>query len=237
MNSNMESKLMLNKLLATERNPERNRLNVTYVIIAVLKKVPTIPESTDSWIYGFLNLRIIETMTPELSQYWVEYALILWIPEPTDSWSYDSWIYEFLKLLFLNLRIPETTIPESTDSWIYQQHVVSVHEGKKPFKCDICDFSCSLRHNMKRHVALVHEENNPFKCDICDFSSAQRNVLKVNVASVHEGDKPFNCDICNYCLSKRDKLKRRVASVHEEKKPFKCDIYVKSTCCISSWRR
>ena len=44
MNSNMESKLMLNELLATERN----RLNVTYVIIAVLKKVPTIPESTDS---------------------------------------------------------------------------------------------------------------------------------------------------------------------------------------------
>ena len=118
MNSNMESKLMLNKLLATERNPERNRLNVTYVIIAVLKKVPTIPESTDSWIYGFLNLRIIETMTPELSQYWVEYALILWIPEPTDSWNYDSWIYRFL-----NLRISEITIPESMDSWNYDSWI------------------------------------------------------------------------------------------------------------------
>jgi hypothetical protein len=48
MNSNMESKLMLNKLLATERN----RLNVTYVIIAVLKKVLTL---------RFLNLRIPES--------------------------------------------------------------------------------------------------------------------------------------------------------------------------------
>jgi KRAB domain-containing zinc finger protein len=48
---------------------------------------------------------------------------------------------------------------------------------------------------MKRHVASVHEEKKPFKCDIYDFSCAQRNVLKVHVASVHEGDKPFNCDI------------------------------------------
>jgi hypothetical protein len=113
MNSNMESKLMLNKLLATERNPERNRLNVTYVIIAVLKKVPTIPESTDSWIYGFLNLRI---------------------PESKDYWNYDSWIESVLSRIrfnfidswtyrFLNLRISEITIPESTDSWNYDSWI------------------------------------------------------------------------------------------------------------------
>ena len=53
---------------------------------------------------------------------------------------------------------------------------------------------------MKRHVASVHEERKTFKCDICDFSWAERNVLKVHVVSVHEGDKPSNCDICNNCV-------------------------------------
>ena len=37
-------------------------------------------------------------------------------------------------------------------------HVAMVHEKKKPFKCDICYYSCSLKSTMKIHVASVHEE-------------------------------------------------------------------------------
>ena len=48
-------------------------------------------------------------------------------------------------------------------------HVVSVHEGKKPFRCNICDYSCSQKSNMKSHVTYVHEGQKPFKCDICDY--------------------------------------------------------------------
>ena len=36
-----------------------------------------------------------------------------------------------------------------------KQHVLSVHEGKKPFKCDICDYSCSQKGHMKTHVATA----------------------------------------------------------------------------------
>ena len=36
-------------------------------------------------------------------------------------------------------------------------HVLSVHEEKKPFKCDICDCSCSQKSDMNRHV---HEEKS-----------------------------------------------------------------------------
>ena len=36
-------------------------------------------------------------------------------------------------------------------------HAASVHEGKKPFKCDICDYRCSLKGSMKTHVSSVHE--------------------------------------------------------------------------------
>ena len=35
-------------------------------------------------------------------------------------------------------------------------HMVSVHEGKKPFECTICDASFALKHHMKGHIASVH---------------------------------------------------------------------------------
>ena len=37
------------------------------------------------------------------------------------------------------------------------QHVVSVHKGKKPFKCNICDANFSDSGNIKRHVFKIHE--------------------------------------------------------------------------------
>ena len=66
---------------------------------------------------------------------------------------------------------------------------MSVHEEKKPFKCDICDYRCSQKSNMNKHVASVHEGKKPFKCDICDYSFSQKSVMKSHVESVHGGKK------------------------------------------------
>ena len=53
-----------------------------------------------------------------------------------------------------------------------------VHEKKKPFKCDICDYSCSQKGNMKKHAESVHERKKSFKCDICDYSCSQKGTMK-----------------------------------------------------------
>jgi uncharacterized Zn-finger protein len=45
-------------------------------------------------------------------------------------------------------------------------HIASVHEGKKPFKCNICDTSFSQKVNLKRPIVSVHEGNKPVKCNI-----------------------------------------------------------------------
>ena len=39
-------------------------------------------------------------------------------------------------------------------------HIASVHEGKKPFKCEICDDQFKLKHELNEHIASVHEEEN-----------------------------------------------------------------------------
>ena len=82
-----------------------------------------------------------------------------------------------------------------------KRHLASVHEGKKPFKCDICDYICSQKMDMNRHIASVHEGKKPFKCVICDYSCSQKGNMSTHVASVHEGTKPFKCDICDYICS------------------------------------
>ena len=41
-------------------------------------------------------------------------------------------------------------------------HSATVHEEKTPFKCDICDRSCSTKSNMKTHI---HEGKKNVKCD------------------------------------------------------------------------
>ena len=59
-----------------------------------------------------------------------------------------------------------------------KKHVASVHEGKKPFKCDLCGYRGSDKGNLKRHVSSVHEGNKPFKCEICDYSCSLKDNME-----------------------------------------------------------
>ena len=43
------------------------------------------------------------------------------------------------------------------------EHIASVHEGKKPFHCEMCDVQFELELELNEHIALVHEERNHFK--------------------------------------------------------------------------
>ena len=95
--------------------------------------------------------------------------------------------------------------------------------SKKPLLCELCDYTCSLKSNLKRHILSVHEGNKPFKCDICDYSCSQKSSMNQHVLSVHEGNKLFKCNICGYKFSQKGKMNQHVALVHNEKKPFKCN--------------
>ena len=48
------------------------------------------------------------------------------------------------------------------------RHIKSVHEGKKPFKGNICDAGFARRIDMKKHIESVHEGKKPFKCKECE---------------------------------------------------------------------
>jgi uncharacterized Zn-finger protein len=42
-------------------------------------------------------------------------------------------------------------------------HIESVHEEKKPFICNICNYKCYHKPSLRRHVESGHEGKKPFK--------------------------------------------------------------------------
>ena len=86
------------------------------------------------------------------------------------------------------------------------QHVLSVHDGKKPFKCDICSYSFDIKGNMNEytvvnvvvHVTIVTTpvlKSWMYRC-------SRKSRVKLHFAPVHEGNKPFKCDMYVYSCSK-----------------------------------
>ena len=51
---------------------------------------------------------------------------------------------------------------------------------------------------MNRHVALVHEGKEPFKCNICYGIFSGKSDMSQYILEVYEGRKLFSCDICDY---------------------------------------
>lgn len=67
--------------------------------------------------------------------------------------------------------------------------------GIKKCKCDICGRKYFTNGDLDRHKRVVHEGERPFPCDVCGFAFAKRNHL-VRHMRIHNGEKPFPCDIC-----------------------------------------
>ena len=105
-----------------------------------------------------------------------------------------------------------------------EKHISSVHDGNKPFKCNLCQYATVHKGDLTRHVESVHEGKKPYQCTICKKDFAGLRHMKEHVAVVHEGKKPFQCETCNSCFSRKDKLRTHISSVHEGIKPFKCYI-------------
>jgi uncharacterized Zn-finger protein len=56
--------------------------------------------------------------------------------------------------------------------------------------------SCSTKDNMKKHVASVHEGKKPFRCDICEYRSSEKSNMNRHIKSVHEGKKNLKFEYC-----------------------------------------
>ena len=67
------------------------------------------------------------------------------------------------------------------------QHISSIHEGKKPLKCEICKYKCAKKESLKQHISTVHEG-----CDLNQY-----------ISSIHEGKSHSNAKFVSINVLKK----------------------------------
>ena len=81
--------------------------------------------------------------------------------------------------------------------------------------CINCNFTCAKQETLLKHIATVHYGKKPFQCHICEDNFAQKMELKKHIKSNHEVKQVFKCTICNLKLTNKSRLARHVAYVHD----------------------
>ena len=133
--------------------------------------------------YDLIGKAVLISKVP-LKTYQCAYAHDKWEPGRCQGYNYaifeDETSNFHLRSDFMNFKeIKERNLMCSCSSQKSQmnRHVISIHEGKKPFKCDICDYTGFLKRKNK-NSDIFHVERKPFKCSI--KSSMNRHVALVH---------------------------------------------------------
>ena len=62
------------------------------------------------------------------------------------------------------------------------QQITLIHEKKKQFECQFCDYCCTEENTLKRHVTSVHERKKPYQCQFCNKRFSQKGNMNQHIA-------------------------------------------------------
>ncbi|XP_043923136.1 zinc finger protein ZFAT [Protopterus annectens] len=110
-----------------------------------------------------------------------------------------------------------------------QRHIWA-HEGKKPFKCSVCEYATRSKSNLKAHMNR-HCTEKTHLCDMCGKKFKSKGTLKSH-KQLHTADgKQFKCAVCDYTTAQKPQLLRHMEQ-HASFKPFRC-AHCHYSCNIS----
>ncbi|XP_075213479.1 uncharacterized protein LOC142319743 isoform X2 [Lycorma delicatula] len=106
----------------------------------------------------------------------------------------------------------------------YEIHLKAVHEGQKPFVCNICNKGFGYQNSLKCHVLTHHESNNVrgFPCDICGKRLNHPSSVIYHKEAEHNNGRRFVCDTCGKGF-KHKQLLQRHQLVHSDVRPYHCN--------------
>ncbi|RZF36682.1 hypothetical protein LSTR_LSTR014214 [Laodelphax striatellus] len=109
-----------------------------------------------------------------------------------------------------------------------------IGDGSKPYKCNVCAFSCAQQANLTRHLK-THSGEKHFACTVCDFRSAQHANLTRHMLR-HTGEKQFECPVCAGKFTQQSNLTRHMAR-HTGEKQFECTVCEFRSAQLSNLKR
>ncbi|OXU19960.1 hypothetical protein TSAR_013867 [Trichomalopsis sarcophagae] len=105
-----------------------------------------------------------------------------------------------------------------------EAHVKVVHEGEKPFICEICSKAFAYQSSLKGHMEIVHTDTNTdkgFPCDICGKVLNHSSSIVYHKLTEHNNGRRFVCNKCGKSF-KHKQLLQRHQLVHSEDRPYPC---------------
>ncbi len=81
------------------------------------------------------------------------------------------------------------------------------------YKCSVCSKDFKRKDKLKIHMISVHEGVKPFQCEICPKSFVTKSKLSEH-SRRHAGERRFSCLICNKRYSGSSDLRKHLAKTH-----------------------
>lgn len=108
--------------------------------------------------------------------YYIEFSLLQAVFK--KAYTIKSLFYDCLMLDFFNIVIfLKKIFVESYESQNFPTFC-SVHDGKRPYECEIGIKFFFLKGKLNRHIAFIHDWKKPYKCEVCSFFLLIDNLVK-----------------------------------------------------------
>ena len=94
-------------------------------------------------------------------------------------------------------------------------HIRVVHDGKRPYKCTLCNNTFTQSSHMKTHIKRVHLKSESYQCTICEQFYTTERYLQNHIETIHNKMKPHECLICHKTFSQKSTVNLHMKTVHE----------------------
>lgn len=112
-----------------------------------------------------------------------------------------------------------------------ESHIVTVHEGIRPYSCSHCDKTFKHAADVKVHRYKIHvpKERKPqMSCHFCDYVTHDKHSFtRHKVLHLDDVDKPFHCKFCNKGFPTLPNQVRH-EKTHLDIRPFVCTFCEKA---------
>jgi Zinc finger, C2H2 type len=114
---------------------------------------------------------------------------------------------------------PQKSKPQSTQK---SQEETRTVERVTDFRCDICQKFLCNKYSLQQHIESIHQKIKNFKCGECDYSTYYKMSLLTHSAT-HSDARPFVCNFkdCTSKFKLRSILRIHLQS-HSDLRPYKC---------------